>query len=293
MRPSIPSRTVRYMGVVFIIVGAICFPALISGGQQAETPEQTVAATSPLDESTFEGLLAGDASWGYLSYLVRTRGLGFSPSSKLMKQIDSAGGQNLVSELRKARIVDSPKPGKADRQFVQRLRECAESEDRIKFDKAKEQCLAAAKLDPKNPWPLIGLAAISVEAKKYPEALPLAHKAVGLAPMMAEAHFMLAEALAENDQGPGAADELEEVLRLDPNHVDALVLLGDLYKNSASSDNHYDETALSYYQRAATLAPDDPEVRERLASLYSQKGESAAAAAEYQALEKLDPRNAE
>lgn len=262
------------------------------GSSVAQQPGASQGA-QPLTELTFNGLLARNASWGYLGYLARTRGLAFSPSSDLLQQIDAVGGSTLVSTLKAARRFRDKNENQFDRDLTKSLGRCAMFLEKDDYVAASSECSAAAKIEPKNPWPPMGLAEIAIAEQKYPDAVSLGHRAVDLAPMMAEAHFSLGEAFALNQESDSAVDELKETLQLDPNHVDALVFLGDLYRNSPGSNNENAENALSYYQRAVALAPDDSEVHERLASIYSDKGESVALVGECRVLEKFEPQNAE
>jgi tetratricopeptide (TPR) repeat protein len=258
--------------------------------------QQTVATPAPPDshpltELTLNGLLLRNVSWGYLGYLVRTHGLAFSPSSQLLAQINAAGGAVVIPMIKSAPVTLAPNPRRLKRHFLENLRQRATSFDGDDYAAASSHCSAAATIEPHNPWPFIGLAEIAIEQRKYSVAVSFARRAVGLAPMMAEAHFSLGKAFAANGDGGGAVDELKEVVNLDSEEVDALVLLGDLYASSDRSDDSDTRTALAYYQSAVTLVPENPDTHQRLASFYSNENEPAAAVREYEILEKLEPKN--
>lgn len=290
MRQSMPQRCFSRLVLWVLVAGAVvALPRALIAQQTVATPAPK--DSHPLTELTLNGLLARNISWGYLGYLVRTHGLAFSPSSQLLEQIDAAGGTAVVPIIKSARVILAPDPSRLSRDFVNSLRQCAMFFDKDDYAAASSRCSAAAAIEPNNPWPFMGLSEIAIEQKKYSDAVSFAHKAVALAPMMAEAHFSLGEAFAMNGEGDSAADELKEVVNLDPKEVDALVMLGDLYTPPDRSDDGDNSTALAYYESAATLAPEDPDIHQRLASLYSKEKLPAAAIHEYEILEKLEPKN--
>jgi tetratricopeptide (TPR) repeat protein len=290
MRLSTSQRCLSRFVLWVAVTGAI---ATLPRTLIAQQPAATAAPpdSHALTELTLSGLLARNASWGYLGYLVRTHGLAFSPSSQLLGQIDAAGGAAVVSIIKSARVTLAADPSRLNRDFMESLRQCAMFFDKDDYAVASSHCSAAAAIEPNNPWPLMGLSEIAIEQKKYSDAISFAHKAVVLAPMMAEAHFSLGEAFAMNGEGDSAADELKEAVGLDPNEVDALMMLGDLYAPSGASGGGDAGIALTYYRSAVALVPDDPDVHQRLASLYSKKNEPAVAIQEYEILEQLEPKN--
>ncbi|MFZ0923207.1 MAG: tetratricopeptide repeat protein [Candidatus Acidiferrales bacterium] len=273
-----------------VAIGAI---AALPRTLVAQQPVATVAPpdSHALTELTLNGLLARNISWAYLAYLVRSHGLAFSPSAQLLEQIEAAGGAAVIPIIKAARATLTAATSGLNDDFVENLRECAMFFDKDDYAAAGSHCSAAATIDPTSPWPSMGLSEIAIEQKKYSDAVSFAHQAVSLAPMMAEAHFSLGEAFAMNGEGDSAADELKEAVELDPNEVDALVMLGDLYAPNDASEGNDAGVALTYYESAVILVPDDPDVHQRLASLYSKKNEPYAAVQEYETLERLEPKN--
>src|SRR5690242_2117456 len=116
----------RSFAMILIALGMVSVSSGSLAAQQTDSPQPASSPGSPLTELTFEGLLARNASWGYLSYLVRTRGLGFSPSRKVMEVIGAAGGGTLVSVLRTAKIIPAQAQSKLEQKLIQRLSHCAE-----------------------------------------------------------------------------------------------------------------------------------------------------------------------
>ena len=75
------------------------------------------------------------------------------------------------------------------------------------------------------------------------------------APDSARAHQVLAEAHEAQDRPAEAEDEYKAALEKSPGSVELLVALGDLTRSKSRFDD-----ALSYYHRAAAIAPSDYDV---------------------------------
>lgn len=283
-------RQILLLSLLLALAAAMARTA--DGQQPANVPSEN-SDTPALSEVAFNGLLARNASWGYVAYLVRSRSLTFTPTQELLQQIDTVGGSRLAEVLKSAKIVPARSESEVDAQLAHGLGQCRAFFYKDDYTAAANECSQAAKIEPASPWPEMGLAEMAVAQKKYDDAIAFAHRAVALAPNMAEAHFSLGEAFALSGNGEGAADELKETLQIDPNHVDALILLGDLYNPSDNSDNQAGQIALSYYRRALALVPDFPDVHERLEAVYEQNNKTAAAIDECSSLEKLEPTDDE
>ena len=79
-----------------------------------------------------------------------------------------------------------------------------------------------------------------------------------------EAEKLFSEAIACNDSGrtADAVELLKRVLVIDPRHLDALINLGTILENARQF-----KIARGYYEKALEIAPDDPEVREMIATV--------------------------
>jgi hypothetical protein len=100
-------------------------------------------------------------------------------------------------------------------------------------------------------------------AGDYYGAIVLLKQAVQYAPDMAEAWFLLGSCQERNPKWRReAAESFQVALSLDPNHVDALISLGDLYKAEGLSTR-----AQTCYEDALKIAPDNPLAAKRLKEL--------------------------
>jgi predicted Zn-dependent protease len=84
-----------------------------------------------------------------------------------------------------------------------------------------------------------------------------------------------------------AVHYLDRALRIDPNHVPALVTLG-----GALTEMGHARVALDYLLRARDLRPDEPVLHFNLARAYVAAGDRPRALAAYHALSTRDPDRA-
>jgi len=162
-----------------------------------------------------------------------------------------------------------------------------------------ERSLSAARralaLEPANPESMSDLAGALLRLGRAPEALEAASKAVALSPglqaariNLALAHFDVALAAQEAGDLERSEEHYKASLVIDPERVEALVNLGNVYRL------HYrvGDAALCY---AAALAKgcDLPEVHGNLGVVRQEMGETAEAIACYDRALAVDPENAE
>ena len=83
-----------------------------------------------------------------------------------------------------------------------------------------------------------------------------------------------------------AAPQLAK-LKSNPNDVDALIQLGNLYY-----DHQVFDQAIEYYRRGLELRPDDVNVRSDMATAYWYLGKPESAVQEYEKALKIDPKHA-
>lgn len=97
----------------------------------------------------------------------------------------------------------------------------------------------------------------------YYGAIVLLKQAVQYAPDLADAWFLLGSCQERNPKWRReAAESFQQALSLDPNHVDALISLGDLYKSEGLSTR-----AQTCYEDALKIAPDNAIAAKRLKEL--------------------------
>ncbi len=97
----------------------------------------------------------------------------------------------------------------------------------------------------------------------YYGAIVLLKQAVQFAPDMADAWFLLGSCQERNPNWRReAAESFQMALSLDPNHVDALISLGDLYKAEGLTTR-----AQTCYEDALKIAPDNAVASKRLKEL--------------------------
>jgi Flp pilus assembly protein TadD/mono/diheme cytochrome c family protein len=149
--------------------------------------------------------------------------------------------------------------------------------------KEYEKALAA---DPANANARFDLGQLETRREDYPAAEAQFRELLAANPKDAGAHAALGAVLAQTQREKEAAAELEAALQLDPKNFDALFNLGSL---EAGNQNFSRAAGLL---RAALKQKDDAEAHQLLGAVYAQAGELADALAEFQAFQKLKPRDA-
>lgn len=97
----------------------------------------------------------------------------------------------------------------------------------------------------------------------YYGAIVLLKQAVDYAPDLAAAWLLLGSCQERNPKWRReAAESLQTALSLDPNMIDAMIALGDVYKSEGLASR-----AQSCYEDVLKIAPDDQQAKSRLAAL--------------------------
>lgn len=97
----------------------------------------------------------------------------------------------------------------------------------------------------------------------YYGAIVLLKQAVEFAPEMADAWFLLASCQERNPKWRrDAAVSYQKALSIDPNHVEAMISLGDLYRMEGLTSR-----AQTCYEDALKIAPDNQQAKSRLQGL--------------------------
>jgi hypothetical protein len=101
----------------------------------------------------------------------------------------------------------------------------------------------------------------------YYGAIVLLRQAVEFAPDHAQAWYILGQCQERNPKWRReAAESYQKALSIDPNNVDALISLGDLYKSEGLASR-----AQSCYEDVLKINKDNPEAKSRLADLVGKK----------------------
>jgi tetratricopeptide (TPR) repeat protein len=83
-------------------------------------------------------------------------------------------------------------------------------------------------------------------------------------------------------------DNYQEILRKDPNNLQALINIGNLY-----FDTRQDQLAIDHYQRALSIDPRNVNVRTDMAVCYRRRGNPDKAVEELKKVISIDPRHAQ
>ena len=89
-------------------------------------------------------------------------------------------------------------------------------------------------------------------------------------PANADAWRDLAQAKMMAGDIDGAEDDCIECLRLNPQNVGGLILMGNLLTNCKKND----EAAIGYYEKAVAFGPKSPDAHCNLGTLYFKRGEN-------------------
>lgn len=128
----------------------------------------------------------------------------------------------------------------------------------------------ARALDAADPGSWIAEVPVRIRARQTKQALAAADKAVALAPMLAEAHFVRGEALHVVPNLKGALASYDKALALDPVHVGALVARAGVHM-----DMNAVEAAARDVAAIAKAAPRDPRGLYLKALLAERQGRAA------------------
>ncbi len=131
-------------------------------------------------------------------------------------------------------------------------------------EKAYKQALAE---NPSYPVALLNYGKLQYDQKDYDLSIQTLSQLVVTHPESAEAHRFLGEAYLRIKKGSRAASELQEAVRLDPEHqAEAYLSLGALYHAADLKDR-----AAEVYAKYLVLKPDCPNSAELRKYIQSQK----------------------
>ena len=154
-----------------------------------------------------------------------------------------------------------------------------------RHDEAARALRAGLELAPQSAAARLALGKVLVAAHRHAEALAELDRYAGLAagaPESFDFHYARGLALRRLDRQPEARAALRRAVALDPDHADALFNLGAVLELAGE-----DGLARKYFEKAAGLAPGNPDYRYRLARLLGRIGEAQAGAVELDAFREL------
>jgi tetratricopeptide (TPR) repeat protein len=154
------------------------------------------------------------------------------------------------------------------------------------YDKALEHFQAALKLKHTEPSVHFKIGRVLLQKEDYRNAINAFRNALNLNSNMIEAHFELArifQTLGENER---AHQELDQALKLKPDHEDTLKL-----KVKLLEQNHLYQTALPFLQKLISVSRTAHKHRSTLAEYLTKLGQHNDAIAEYFSLVESDPAN--
>lgn len=152
---------------------------------------------------------------------------------------------------------------------------------RADFASAAASLERALALDPKSPFPHIGMAKLHVYQKKSAEAEQEFKTAAELAPIRSSIRLRYAEFKIQNGAGNEVKEFLRETTRQAPDYLPAWCLLGQI----ALAGRQYDE-AQRLLENVLSRDPKNPEARILEAQIFLAKGETNKAVEHFEDLER-------
>lgn len=122
------------------------------------------------------------------------------------------------------------------------------------------------------------------ERQRYSEAKPLLRRLIERSPQVSEYHRILGQILFEEGDVPGAKDEFIDAIRWDPENQGALVMLGNVYARLRER-----ETAIRFYERALALDADNYIALTNVAANLAEQGDLAGARTRFERAASLAP----
>lgn len=262
-------------------------------------------AARPMTRAEVLGRLAAGEPPSYVARLVKDRGTAFSVTSDYLDMIRRAGGAGiLLDRLSSARDATSSSASPAKDPPYDHLARCAELEHLGANAEADQECDAAAKADPENPWPLLALSRSLMRqgrtedagterdrASKLSQDITAAHLGLnghldGLNdPDIAASHLRTAQLLRDANKKEQSLAEARAAVRLEPDNPDNHVVLGSMFGNDGI------DAAKAEYREVARLEPYDIGAHELLASFLEGHGDASGALTEALEAVKIAPRD--
>ncbi len=154
--------------------------------------------------------------------------------------------------------------------------------DYFQSRKALATMLRAAKLHPSRIPTLLKLCEVQYILKQYDESRKTVNNILKLDRENAEAYLMLGLNFKDEEDFVRAVNSFQTAVELDPELVDAWILLGDLYANNDA------ESAISFYDNALTVDPQSIAALHSKAFYLQNKDRLTEAITEYNKIKMID-----
>ena len=118
---------------------------------------------------------------------------------------------------------------------------------------ARDAFATSIRLDPKNTDAILKLAELYLYVEKYEDAITLINQAIKVNPYIAREYFLKGMIYIEKHDTAKAISSIQTAVEQDPNYYDAYIQLGLLFADKGNP------LALSYYDDATNLEPQNPE----------------------------------
>jgi tetratricopeptide (TPR) repeat protein len=153
-----------------------------------------------------------------------------------------------------------------------------------KFDESLEHLFYIRDRLSTYPKLLYNISRLNLLAGKKEQALDYAKQEVAANPGLEDGHILLGNILKDQNDLLSAENHFRESLRINPNSVEGLSGMAFVSVKRNNLD-----AALDMYQKAVTLAPNNPMLRKSIADVYRLTGQSALAIDNYKVYLDLMP----
>lgn len=151
----------------------------------------------------------------------------------------------------------------------------------------EEAYFKALKENPNNVDAILGLANFYFQTERYEQAVEMYERAKKLRPNDTNISLKIAESYFRLGTPEIALKELKEILRNEPNNLPALVTIGNYY-----FDRKQYSKAITYYQKALDIQPENNNVRTDMAIALFNLGRVDDALNQLEIAIKNDPKHA-
>lgn len=164
--------------------------------------------------------------------------------------------------------------------------------EKQRFAEAEIKLLELVKTQPENPQAWFDLGFAQSGLSKNTEAIAAYRKSVELSPKWFEASLNLGVALASSGNFKDAAPVLKNAVQLKPTTGGPQALSKAWFSLGEVLEDSEPKEALSAYQKAAALAPDDPAITLAMAGLIAKSSDPSGAEPLYLKLAETGPDHA-
>lgn len=147
---------------------------------------------------------------------------------------------------------------------------------------ARDAFITSIRLDPKNTDAMLKLAELYLYVEKYDDAFTLVNHAIKINPYIGRAYFLKGMIYIETHDTERAISSIQTAIEQDPNNYDAYIQVGLLFAAKGNA------IALSYYDDASNIEPQNPEPYYDKGMFYQFGGDYNNAIKQYQELLQVD-----